>query len=269
MRLLKRAKLFFLKDLTIFFSYKLSIFNQLAVMALLAYILFSFSKISGINDLSFLEETGIDFFTFLFVGLVFTDTSIRILVSLPAMIRSYQTIGILEELFHTSKNKELEMVFLNNLYSLFLCIFRALFFYLLFMMFSEDAIKINILISALVFFLHMISMYGIGLICASYSMIFKNNNLIQSFFIIGTTFFSSAFVPLNVFEQFIQNLSILFPSTFSLEIFRNMLSFNSLIGNESTILSLVILSVSYLLMGAFTFKISVKLSKKYGNMNFF
>ena len=137
------------------------------------------------------------------------------------------------------------------------------------MMFSEDAIKINILISALVFFLHMISMYGIGLICASYSMIFKNNNLIQSFFIIGTTFFSSAFVPLNVFEQFIQNLSILFPSTFSLEIFRNMLSFNSLIGNESTILSLVILSVSYLLMGAFTFKISVKLSKKYGNMNFF
>ena len=107
MMIFKRLALFFLKDLRIFLSYKGSILNQLFVLLFAIYIIFSFTQIPEIKNLKLFEDMGIDLFSFLFIGLIFTDTAIRVLVSLPSMIRSYQTIGILEELFHISDTKKL------------------------------------------------------------------------------------------------------------------------------------------------------------------
>ena len=82
-------------------------------MLFAVYIIFSLTRIPGIENLSFLENSSINLFSFLFIGLIFTDTAIRVLkISLPAMIRSYQTIGILEELFHISNKKKLKWYFL-------------------------------------------------------------------------------------------------------------------------------------------------------------
>ena len=69
MMIVKRLKLFFLKDLRIFLSYKGSILNQLFVLLFAIYLIFSFTQIPGIKSMNLLEDMNIDLFSFLFIGL--------------------------------------------------------------------------------------------------------------------------------------------------------------------------------------------------------
>ena len=266
---LKKLKLFFLKDLTIFFSYKGSILNQLFILFFSAYIIFSLSQIQGIQNLDFLTNSDIDLFSFLFIGLIFTDTSIRVLVSLPAMVRSYQTIGILEELFHISQKKEIEMLFLNSTYTFVLCFFRAAILSLFFFALDGFPSMQQITTSLIIFLLHMTAMCGIGFFCASYSLLFRQNNIIQTFFILGATFFSSAFIPNEAYADFVQNLSIIFPSTSSIEAIRHLYTYGNLDNNLNLLISLFFITALYMIMGVVTFKASVHIAKKYGSLNFF
>lgn len=269
MMIFKRLALFFLKDLRIFLSYKGSILNQLFVLLFAIYIIFSFTQIPEIKNLKLFEDMGIDLFSFLFIGLIFTDTAIRVLVSLPSMIRSYQTIGILEELFHISDNKEIEMIFLNNVYTLTLCFFRAGILYLLFFYLDGFPTVNQVFMSLIIFSLHIIAMYGIGLLCASYSLLFRQNNVLQSFFILGITFFSNAFIPNEAFSSIIQNLSVIFPSTHSIEAVRHLFSDGDLVENFYLIQTLFFESIIYVIMGITALKASIHISKKYGSINFF
>lgn len=265
----KRLKLFFLKDLRIFLSYKGSILNQLFVMLFAIYIIFSFTQIPEIKNLNLLEDMNLDLFSFLFIGLIFTDTAVRILVSIPSMVRSYQTIGILEELFHISNNKEIEMIFLNNIYTLTLCFFRAGILCLLFFYLDGFPLLNQVFVLWVIFLLHITAMYGIGLLCASYSLLFRQNNVVQTFFILGVTFFSNAFIPNDAFSSIIQNLSVIFPSTLSIEIIRLLFSDEGAVENYCLILTLFFQSVIYVIMGIYALKASIKISKKYGSLNFF
>jgi len=270
MNFVSKLKYFFLKDLRIFLSYKGSIFNQLLVMFFAVYILLKFTEVFGMSALTILESYEIDLFSFLMVGLIFTDTSLRIIISLPAFIRSHQTIGILEELFHISKYSELKMLFLNSTYTIFLCFFRSFIFFVLYLALSDSVLHIDkILIIVLIYLLHVICVWGIGLICASYTLLFKQNNIVQTFFILGITFFSDAFIPLSVFESFLQTLSQMLPSTYSLNIVRNILAdaLNQEIFAE--VGSLFLITFIFVSLGCFLFKTSIKLTKKYGNMSFF
>lgn len=269
MMIFKRLKLFFLKDLRIFLSYKGSILNQLFVLLFAVYIIFSFTEIPEIKNLQLLEDMNIDLFSFLFIGLIFTDTAIRILITLPSMIRSYQTIGILEELFHISNNKEIEMIFLNTLYTLTLCFFRAGLLCLLFFYLDGLPSPNELLLSLVVFSLHIIAMYGIGLLCASYSLLFRQNNILQSFFILGVTFFSNAFIPNDAFSSIIGDISVIFPSTYSIEVVRHLFSDGNAVQNFNLIRTLFFESIIYVIIGITALKASIHISRKYGSVNFF
>ena len=97
--------------------------------------------------------------------------------------------------------------------------------FILYLIFNDSALNTDkILFIGLIYLLHVICVCGIGLICASYTLLFKQNNIVQTFFILGITFFSDAFIPLNVFEEFLQTLSQILPSTHSLSIVRNIIS---------------------------------------------
>ena len=269
MMIVKRLKLFFLKDLRIFLSYKGSILNQLFVLLFAIYLIFSFTQIPEIKSLNLLEDMNIDLFSFLFIGLIFTDTALRVLVSLPAMIRSYQTIGILEELFHISNNKEIEMIFLNTIYTLTICFIRAGILCLIFFCFDGFPTLNQVFISLIIFLLHILALYGIGLLCASYSLLFRQNNIIQTFFILGSAFFSSAFIPNEAYADVVQNLSIIFPSTSSIEAIRLLFTDGNLDNNLNLLIALFLMTVIYMIMGLLAFKASVKIAKKYGSLNFF
>ncbi len=270
MNFISKVKYFFLKDLRIFLSYKGSIFNQLLVMLFAVYILLKFSDVYNVSASSIIESYEIDLFSFLMVGLIFTDTALRIIISLPAFIRSHQTIGILEELFHISKYSELKMLFLNSTYTIFLCFLRSSVFFIIYLIFSDSVLNIDkILLIILIYLLQVICVCGIGLICASYTLLFKQNNIVQTFFILGFTFFSDAFIPLNVFEGFLQSLAQLLPSTHSLSIVRNVISEGMYQGIFAELGNLFLITLIFVSLGCILFKTSIKLTKKYGNMSFF
>ncbi len=270
MNFISKVKYFFLKDLRIFLSYKGSIFNQLLVMLFAVYILLKFTEVFNVSASIIIERYEIDLFSFLMVGLIFTDTSLRIIISLPAFIRSHQTIGILEELFHISKYSELKMLFLNSTYTIFLCFLRSFIFFALYLTLSDSDLHLDkVLIIVFIYLLHVICIFGIGLICASYTLLFKQNNIVQTFFILGITFFSDAFIPLSVFEGFLQTLSQIIPSTHSLSVVRHVISEESNQGIFAELGNLFLLTFVFIFLGCYLFKISIKLTKKYGNMSFF
>ena len=270
MNFISKVKQFFLKDLRICLSYEGSIFNQLLITLFVVYILLKFSDVYNVSASKIIESYEIDLFSFLMVGLIFTDTSLRIIISLPAFIRSHQTIGILEELFHISKYSELKMLFLNSTYTIFLCFIRSSVFFIIYLIFSDSVLNIDkILLIILIYLLQVICVCGIGLICASYTLLFKQNNIVQTFFILGITFFSDAFIPLDVFEEFLQTLSQILPSTHSLSIVRNVISGGIFQETFYELGNLFFITFIFVVLGCFLFKTSIKLTKKYGNMSFF
>ena len=86
---------------------------------------------------------------------------------------------------------------------------------------------------------------------------------------LGITFFSDAFIPLDVFEEFLQILSQTLPSTHSLSIVRNIISDGFYKETFYELGNLFFIAFIFVALGCFLFKTSIKLTKKYGNMSFF
>ena len=161
------------------------------------------------------------------------------------------------------------MVFFNSIYTLVLCFFRAGALSLIFFILNGFPPPAQIYLTLIIFVLHIIAMYGIGLLCAAYSLLFRQNNILQSFFILGVTFFSSAFIPNEAYMEIIQNISIIFPSTSSIEAIRNLIGEGNIDNSYNLLTTLFLQSVLYVIMGIITFKTSIYYAKKHGSINFF
>ena len=79
----------------------------------------------------------------------------------------------------------------------------------------------------------------------------------------------NAFIPLDVFEEFLQTLSQILPSTHSLSIVRNVISGGIFQETFYELGNLFFITFIFVVLGCFLFKTSIKLTKKYGNMSFF
>ncbi len=132
----------------------------------------------------------------------------------------------------------------------------------------KEVIKYReLFISLIVLFLTVVSFSGLGIIAASFIMIFKRGDPVTWAFAGISSLLGGVYYPITVLPKFLQRFSQLLPITYSLRAIRlALLGECSLRNLLPDILVLVIFSLVILPLSIVIFKFSVEKAKKDGTL---
>lgn len=218
--LFRKLFAFIKKDFLIQASYRLSfIFSWLSILATVATFYF-ISRLFGQGINPYLKEYQTEYFPFVLVGLAFSGYLATAIHSFSQNLRYEQIIGTLEAMLVTPTKLSIIIISL----SLWDFIFTSIttFVYLLFgvLFFKVNISQMNFLTSLVILILTIISFSCIGIISASFIMVFKKGDPISWLITTFSGFFGGVFFPVTILPKPLQIISYFLPITYSLRGFR-------------------------------------------------
>ena len=268
MEFISKCLAFFKRDLTSELSYKFSFFLQFFGIFISILIFFFLSKLFTGNEIPHLKPYGGNYFNFVLIGLAFSNYLNVAVRSLAKNIREAQMMGTLEALLVTPT--EIPTIILgSSLYSYFFTSFQVLIYLLLGgLLFGVDFGSANYPAAFLILLLTITSLSSVGILSASFIMIFKKGDPITWIFSAGSILLGGVYYPIQVLPVWLKNLSYLLPITHSLEGMRLALlqghSVQQLSGN---IIALVIFSILLIPLSLLVFKKAVNKAKIDGSLS--
>lgn len=214
--MLKKPLAFIKKDFLIESSYKLSfIFRIFGVLvSILTY--FFIDKLFGQRIVGHLEEFGVNYFSYVLLSMAFFSYIGVGLGSFSSRIRLEQMQGTLEALLLTPAKVSTILFSLTLWNFLFASLDLAIYIGLGIFLFKISFANVNILSTLVILFLTIISFSGLGILSASFIMVFKRGNpvgwVINSLGgLIGGVYF-----PITVMPACLQFLAKFFPITYAI-----------------------------------------------------
>jgi len=250
------------KDLLNAMSYRLQFFGSFAIIFFNLTIYFFFLEF--INSQNMNGNT-IEYFKYLFFGLMMIDFSMILTRSLSGPITTYKNQGIFEELMSLPVT-EIQIVLNSAPFAIINGILR-IFCFLLFYLFVYGTISIDsfgLIVLFLSMLLFILCSLGISLIFSSVTLIFHRGEGLPFLYIALSTLLGGVFYPVNIISDNLAPISNLLPIKHILEIFRGSLglsdySTDHLIFN---MIFLAILSVLFCSFGKIFFDKSLAIAKK-------
>jgi ABC-2 type transport system permease protein len=265
--LLDKPLAFFKRDFKIAASYRFHFVIQGFGIFLTTFSFFLLSKMFSGNPVPQLEPYGGDYFSFVLIGIALTDYLSISTNSFAAEIRSSQMVGTLESLLVTPTSI-ITILLSSYAYKLFSTSFRVVIYILvgvfLFDMFIQP---VNIMALSLAFLLTLLPFLGIGLLSASFIIVFKQGNPVSGLMTMSSALLGGVMYPTTVLPSWLKPLSMLLPITHGLEAIRQVLLNGagvSAIRNQLTILC--ILSVISLAIGTTAIYHGLRIAKKDGSL---
>lgn len=265
--ILKKPLAFVCRDFINESSYKLNFVTQLAGIFFATAVWFFLSNVFGNSVSPYLKKYGGDYFSFVLIGISFTNYLSVSLGSFSGTIRSAQTLGTLEAMLVT-QTKASMIIFSSSLYSFIMTSFRV-FVYLLFgtIFFGLPMENANYVGAFLIMIITIICFSSLGIISASFIMVFKKGNPLNWIFVNLSYLLGGVLYPISVLPKWIEKISYFLPITYSLEGMRMALikgySIHDLLPN---IIPLIGFTVVLLPLSTFIFDLSVKRSKMEGSL---
>jgi ABC-2 type transport system permease protein len=267
MAVISKVLAFLKRDYLINTSYRFSFF--LKIIAILAYIatFYYIAKIFAKTTTTHLQLYGGEYFPFVLIGIAFSDFLFMGLSAFSHAIRDEQLTGTLGALL-ISPTRISNILLGSAIWEFTLAAIRVLIYLILGI--TIFGVRINIsglFIALVVLLLSAVSFSGVGIIAASFIMIFKKGEPISWVFAGGSSLLSGVYYPIGVLPPILQKLSWLLPMTYSLDAIRL-----ALLGKYSLkillpdILALVIFSLVLLPLSIMLFKYSVKKAKRDGTL---
>ena len=186
----------------------------LTFLSIFVYIfaLFNFSKAVGYED-----DTSNLFrsnpFLFLLTGYMIIDLTVTILNIISSQISFLQTASIFEEIVAT--DKPFFYMICSCAWPITLWFFRNAFYFLISIYFFEldinlsfSLISLSILLSFFISF--VLFLFGLALLAASFTILFKRGNPVIIITVLLTTIFSGALYPVNVLPDYFCYCQIIF-----------------------------------------------------------
>ena len=267
MDVIRKILAFLKRDYLINVSYRFSFL--LKAIAILAYIatFYYIAKIFGKAATPHLELYGGEYFPFVLIGIAFSDFLFMGLSTFSHAIRDEQMIGTLGALL-ISPTRISNILLGSSIWEFTLASTRVLIYLILGITIFGVHINISgLFVTLIVLFLSAVSFSGMGIIAASFIMIFKKGEPISWIFVGGSSLLSGVYYPISVLPPILQKLSWLFPMTYSLDAIRL-----ALLGKYSLkillpdILALAVFSLILLPLSIMIFKYSVKKAKRDGTL---
>lgn len=248
-------------------SYKLAFVTQLAGIFFTTVVWFFLSNLFGNSVSPYLNKYGGDYFSFVLIGISFTNYLEVSLRSFSSSIRSAQTLGTLEAMLVTQTKVEI-IIFSSSLYSFIMTSFRV-FVYLLFgaIFFGLPMGNANYSGALLILTITIFCFSSLGIISASFIMVFKKGNPLNWIFVNLSYLLGGVLYPISVLPEWLKKISYLLPITYSLEGMRMALikgyTIHDLLPN---IIPLLGFTVVLMPLSMYVFDLSVKRAKIEGSL---
>ena len=248
-------------------SYKLSFFLQFFGIFISILVFFFLSKLFEGREIAYLKPYGGNYFAFVLIGIAFSNYLMVAVRSLSKNIRDAQIMGTLEALLVTQT--EIPTIILgSSIYSYLFTSFQVIVYLLLgVFVFGVNFGNANYLGAVVILLLTITSFSSIGILSASFIMIFKRGDPITWLITSLSWLLGGVFYPIQVLPSWLEKLSYLLPITYSLEGMRLALlqgySINNLAHN---IIALLIFSIVLLPVSIFIFSKAVKRAKVDGSL---
>jgi len=264
---ISKALAFLQRDLIEAASYKLAFVMQLAGIFFSVLTFYFLSQLFGQGISPYLAPYGGDYFSFVLIGIAFSNYLGVALRSFSSQIRTAQVMGTLEAMLVTQT--EIPTIILSSsLYSFLFTSFQVLIYLLLgSLLFGVDMGQANLLAALLILLMTIISFSSIGIISASFVMVFKRGDPLTWLFGSASMLFGGVYYPITILPAWLEKLAYLLPITYSLEGMRLALlkgyPLGALLPN---LLALAIFSLVLLPLSIMAFQYAVKQAKRQGSL---
>ena len=208
------------KDLLNAMSYKVQFFGSFVIIFFnltIYYYFLEFIKVSNITNLD------IEYFKFIFVGLLIIDFSTIIVRSLSGPITTYKNQGIFEELMSLPV-PEIQII-LNSLpYALFNGFLRVSCFILFYFLLYEPSLLPlqDILLLCISILLFIICSCGISLIFTGVTLIFHRGEGLPFFYSAVSTLLGGVFYPVSIISEKLEVFTNILPIKHIIEVIRGI-----------------------------------------------
>lgn len=248
-------------------SYKFAFVYSLVGIFFSSATFFFISKIISGQNVSSLRPYGGDYFSFVIIGIAFSGILGVLQEGLPAVIRSAQVAGTLEALLVTQTR--IQTILLgSSLYSFFFTTLRSgLHLLLAIAVFGMKLGDVNWAGGILVFFLTAVCYLSVGILSASFILVYKAGNPFNWIFGSVSGLLGGVFFPIAVLPSWVRWISYALPVTHSLEGMRlSLLSSASLSQVAPHILILAAFGAVLLPVSLVCFRFAIKKAKKDGSL---
>jgi ABC-2 type transport system permease protein len=265
--MLRKSLAFLKKDFLLESSYSLAfLFNIFAVLvSILSY--FYIDKLFGQRMVSDLEEFGVNYFSYVLLSMAFFSYIGVGIGSFSERIQAEQMQGTLEAIMLTP-TKITTILFSLGIWNLVLAtIEMAIYIILGIFLFKIDFSHINIFSTFVVFILSIASFSGLGIISASFIMVFKRGNPVGWIINSLEGLLCGVYFPVTVLPIWLQFISKFFPITYAiraiqLSVYRGY----SLAQLKEEIAILSLFSLTILPFSLIIFKYSLKKTRREGSL---
>jgi len=212
----RKVLAFLKKDFLFESSYKLSfIFNIFGVLiSVLSY--FFIDKLFGQKIVSHLEEFGVNYFSYVLLGMAFFSYIGVGLGSFSGRIQSEQMQGTLEAILLTP-TKISTILFSMALWNLIFATFdMAIYILLGIFLFKINFANLNLLSTTVILILTITSFSSLGILSASFIMVFKRGNPVG--WVINTMegLLGGVYFPITILPVWLQFCAKFFPITYAI-----------------------------------------------------
>lgn len=214
--MLKRAWAFIRKDFLIESSYRIVFVSNIAGVVLSMLVYFFIDRLFGSRMVSHLERFGVNYFSYVLLGMAFFSYVGVGLSSFSGQIRNEQTQGTLEAIL-LAPVKISTILFSMGMWNLIFATFDMLIYICVGkFLFGIDFSSLNIPSTLLILALTITSFSGLGILSASFIMVFKRGN--PAAWLLGSVegLVGGVYFPISVLPGWLQTLAHFFPITYAI-----------------------------------------------------
>jgi len=258
---------FIKRDFLIEKSYRLEFFLRLISVFFFLVIFYFVSQLFKQSPISHLAPYGGDYFSFVLIGIAFFGYLNFGLNSFSDFIRREQLWGTLEGQL-VSPTRILTIIGFSSVWQFIYTTFETL-IYLIFGTFIFGvSLRIgNIIQIFLILILTVTSLVGLGMISASFILVFKRGDPLNWLITNFSTLLSGVYFPVTILPIWLQKISSLIPFTYTLNTLRHaLLSGSSGITPLRDMFILVFFSIVFLPLGIFSIHYGLRKAKIKGSL---
>lgn len=267
---IKKSFAFIRRDFLIETSYRISFWVHWLGVLITVFTLYYISRLIGKQADSYLASYGGDYFSFVIIGVAAANYIGTSLSSFSTNISREQWSGTLEIMLSTP-TKISTIVFSLSLYNFIFATLNVVIYLVIAVFFlGVNFSHANQFAALIILILTVISFSSIGIISASFIMLFKKGDPLIGLMSGLSWFLGGVYFPVAIFPKYLQAISYCLPITYSLRALRlSLLKGYSVSLLKADILILLCFCVVLLPLSLYIFKWSVKLAKKSGSLAFY
>jgi ABC-2 type transport system permease protein len=251
----------FKRDLKLALSYRLD-FVIRTFSALFSVVLWYYLSIFLKPDSSMIGSK--DYFTYVVIGMALLGYINLMLFTFSQKIRQDQMAGTLEFIVASPTSPAL-LLFSSTLWEMVMETIHLLVYLLLAFAFGAAFNIVSFAPIVLVFLLTLLSFGSLGIIAASFLIVFKRGEPITPFVTAFFALLGNIFFPVKLLPPFLKTLSMFIPLPYSVEALRKLLTQGAGFGDVlSELNALLIFTVILVPLAVISLNLSLRIARKYG-----